>query len=354
MGAREDTLALNGLTVQTVGHLLGLKLPLKGMASCPFSGHDDGKPSFEVRRGGRGWICYGCDRRGGAIDLVMEMRDLSFLEAKHWLAGTTGITLEGRRPTAAARRTRTVHTPAPVPPTTAAEVTETLPDYALYSALLTGAPLAAGGRHYLQGRGLDDATIARFAIGQMPSTVTVRDLIGLYGFDRVEAAGLLTQKSTPEQPWPIFPRGALLFPYVEAGGIAYIQARLISEQVDGSRWRNLNHRQRRIYNSDVLARREVRSVAICEGAIDVLSAFQLGHEAIGLIGVSARLSEAQSIALRGRQVDLFLDWDPAGDKRAVTMRKELERFGIAVTRKARPSPSAKDVNDYLREIVGKL
>lgn len=350
MGAREDTLALNGLTVQAVGNFLGLRLPLKGMTRCPFIGHEDSNPSFEVRGRGNRWICYSCDRRGGAIDLVMEIRGLSFIEAKRWLVEKTGIGSDRRHSVRSVRRVAT--TLAPAPYHTANQAPEPPPDQELYATLLAGAPLVASGRDYLRGRSLNDEIISRFAIGQMPGEAVVGDLIRRYGFMRVEAAGLLTQRSTPERPWPIFPQGALLFPYIEGDAITYFQARIISGQEEGSRWRNLNSRKRRVYNADVMTQPDIRRVAICEGAIDVMSATQLGYDAIGLIGVSAKLSDTQIIALRGKQVDLLLDWDTAGEKRACTMLKELARFGIAATRKTRPSTRATDVNDYLREVSG--
>lgn len=345
-GAREETQALNRLTVQTVGDLLGLKLPVRGMARCPFAGHDDSKPSFEVRSDGRRWICYGCDRRGGAIDLVMAVLGLEFLEAKRWLAESSHVSVDRRRPTAIRRRSESGPIPHPEP----SEAPEAPPDQELYGALLARAPLLANGRAYLRSRRLEDTTIAVFGIGQMPDWKIIRELIRLYGFARVTAAGLLTQKSTSKQYHPIFPCGSLLFPYLEAGSVTYLQARLISDDPQVSRWRNLNYRRRRIYNVDVLARADVRRVAICEGAIDVLSAHQLGLQAIGLIGVSARLSNDQFVLLRGKQVSLLLDWDEAGEERARTMLKELGRYGVAATRKDRPLPGTNDVNDYLREV----
>jgi len=349
MSLREETQALNSLTLQTIGNLLGLHLPSKGMARCPLPDHDDSKPSFEVRGGGRRWVCYRCDRRGGAIDLVMAIRGLRFPEAKRWLAENSGMMAPIRARGAA------LHGARAEPVGTLAggsDAPETAADKELYAALLARAPLMSSGRNYLNGRSLADATIARFSIGQMPDLAAIRDLVGHFGFERIETAGLFTRKSTPEHYWPIFPPGSLLFPYVEARSIVYIQARLFDEGDHGSRWRNLNHRRRRLYNADVLALPVIRRVAICEGAIDVLSAAQLGFDAIGLIGVSARLTDTEIMALRGRQVDLLLDWDTAGEARAVTLRKELARFGVAATRKTRPSPSATDVNDFLREVSG--
>ena len=130
----------------------------------------------------------------------------------------------------------------------------------------------------------------------------------------------------------------------------YFQARLISESADQGKWRNLNHRKRRIYNIDAMLEGESKRLAICEGVMDTLSAIELGYSAIGLMGVNAWLSEEQISGLRGREVDILLDWDPPGETHADELQKELRKFGIASTRKSRPSPAAKDVNDYLMEL----
>ncbi|MXP09628.1 CHC2 zinc finger domain-containing protein [Pseudoblastomonas halimionae] len=347
MGAREDTARLNGLSVQTVGALLGINLPASGMARCPFEGHEDSTPSFEVKRDGRRWICYGCNEHGGAIDLVKIYYGISFLEAKRWLAEKSGFANRSwRRDTQlgtphSANSTTPQHQRLP-------EAAEEPPDHRLYQALLELAPLQTHGKDYLQGRGLADDIIERFSIGQMPSVKIFDQLTAEFDFTRIEVAGLFTKSSKRGRYRPIFPENALLFPYLEGGRIVYFQARILHEDLRGGRWRNLNHRRRRIYNSDVLADDNIRRVAICEGAIDVLSATQLGCEAIGLIGVTAGLTKDEATALRRRQVDILLDWDAAGERRAVTLRKELARFGVAATRKSAPTCGAKDINEYLQ------
>lgn len=348
MGARDDTEALNGLLVRDVGDLLGIKLPATGMAHCPLPGHEDGTPSFEVRSGGRRWICYGCNQRGGAIDLVKSYYGMTFIKAKRWLWEKSDLGtprgVPNRKPAMLKPRGRTAMA-ADMPNVEK----EAPPDHKLYAALLAKAPLLRTGADYLHDRGFQDAVIAHFRIGQMPGTAVVRSLLKEFGFARVEVAGLLTKNSMPHKYWPILPEGALLFPYMESGQITYFQARIFDGRAKNDRWRNLNHRRRRIYNADVLSNPDIRRVAICEGAMDVISAAQLGHQAIGLIGVTAGLSPAEIISLRGRQVDLLLDWDPAGEQRAAMLRKEFARFGVAATRKSAPLSGAKDVNDYLRE-----
>lgn len=348
MGAREDTQALNSLKLAEVSKFLGIKLPEKGMTRCPLPGHKDDTPSFEVRPQGNRWVCYGCDKKGGAIDLVMVCHGLPFLEAKRWLTEKSSLG-NSSGSYMVSRSARQSSHPQAEPSLNCTSVVESPPDHELYGRLLTQAQLRDTGAAYLQARGLSDAILARFAIGQMPGISIVRDLIAAFGFARIEVSGLLTKQSTPDRYWPIFPEGALLFPYFEAKKIAYFQARTMDDIVRGSRWRNLNHRRRRVYNIEILSDTSIRRVAICEGAIDVLSAAQLGCEALGLIGVTAKLSNTEIISLRNKRVDLLLDWDDPGEKRAMTLRKELSRFGVAATRKSAPLNGAKDVNEYLRK-----
>lgn len=348
MGAKESTQALNRLTLETVGNLLGIKLPTKGMVRCPLPNHEDGTPSFEVRPGGRRWVCYACNLSGGAIDFVMAYHGTEFMVAKNWLIQKGGYYIEGNKRYSPSPRHLKVQTQSQSLENEVA-TDEPPPDHKLYKGLLERAPLRESGLTYLQGRGISKPIIDRFSVGQMPGTAVIQELVRDFGFDRVKTSGLLTKQSVPSRFWPILPQDAVLFPYFEDGEITYFQARGLNDTDKGNRWRNLNHRRRRIYNIDILRNSSVRRLAICEGVLDALSSTQLGCEAIGFIGVSATLSESEMISLRGKQVDLLLDWDDAGEKRATALRKDLARFGVFATRKTAPRSGAKDVNDYLRE-----
>ena len=227
---------------------------------------------------------------------------------------------------------------------------ESSPDYEVYEALLQRAPLKASGLKYLIKRGLSEERISAFRIGQLSECTAVFDaLIRAFGYQRIETAGLLTKNSTATIRLSLFPEESLLFPFLENGHIAYFQARLISGSANQGKWRNLK-RRRRIYNIDAILETQRRRFAICEGVIDTLSAIELGYSAIGLMGTTARLKAEQISQLRGKQVDILLDWDQPGEKRAAELQKEFRRFGIASTRKTRPSPVAKDVNDYLMKL----
>lgn len=348
MGVKESTQALNSLRLETVGSFLGIQLPAKGMARCPLPNHDDGTPSFEIRQEGRRWVCYACNLSGGAIDFVMAYHNTDFMTAKAWLMGKCGYAIRGNKRHPSGTRIFGVK-PRSQPIEKNVETHESAPDSELYRELLGQSPLRKSGLEYLQGRGISNPTIDRFAIGQMPSTSVIHQLVREFGFSRVKSSGLLTKNSTQNWFRSILPQDAVLFPYIEGGEITYLQSRGLTDTDKSNRWRNLNHRHMRIYNIDILTNPTVNRLAICEGVLDAISSTQMGCEAIGLIGASAPLSRQNMISLRGKQVEILLDWDNAGENRATALRKELSRFGVSATRRFAPRSGAKDVNDYLRE-----
>ena len=345
MGYREESSLLNQLTIQVVGSLLGLRLPLTGHIHCPFPDHDDRTPSFQVKKPGNRWICYGCDRRGGAIDFVKVYHGTNFMEAKRWLADRVDTVRPGTPP---ARDHVNFRTTGPKPLPMADEAVEPPPDHVLYEALLRHAPLQPNGLRYLLSRGLTEPIISASRVGQLSNcSIILEHLIREYGYQRVKTAGLLAKSSTSTTLRLLFPKESLIFPFLENEQIAYLQVRLLSKTEAKGKWRNLNRRKRHIYNVDTILRSSRKPFAICEGVMDTLSAIELGYNAIGLLGVSTQLNANQVTKLRDRQVDILLDWDPAGNRRSAELQKQLRRFGIASTRKRQPAPGVKDLNDYL-------
>ena len=86
--ARNAPSVLNQLTTLDVLRAARLPLPanISRLLRCPLPGHDDGTPSFRVFA--RGWRCFGCGRKGGILDLAVELgfaRDRA--GAARWLEG---------------------------------------------------------------------------------------------------------------------------------------------------------------------------------------------------------------------------------------------------------------------------
>jgi DNA primase len=341
--AKAETEHLNKTPITRVGELLGYKLPHRGAAHCPFPDHEDKNPSFYVHPSGIWWKCFGCGRKGGSIDLVKEALGVDFLAARAWLrervdsfnmwkvASTTNMP---RRPLEKPHHSEQV---LPADP----EVLE---------AFLELAPLLDTGRGYLKARAIRPETAATFGVGQLSTNSDVlTHLDQRFGFSRLSSSGLLAASSTPRNLRLVFPRPSLIFPFREGGEAHYMQARYIGHESFAPRWSNLRGHRHRVYNVDVLASSAER-IAICEGVTDTLSAIELGYQAVGLVGVSARFTEAQIKALRRRTVLLLLDWDARGEARSRELVAELAKFGVASVRLARPSATVSDLNEYLVEL----
>ena len=340
---------LNKIPIQQVGRFFSLELPLTGSTNCPFPNHIDKSPSFEIKKDTVRWICYACNICGGSIDFVKHMQGISFLEARNWLLERSSNSFRyfpGHHRQSLLRKSSSIQS-------NKIDEQENIPDFELYAEFLDLCPLLSEGRNYLTSRCISEKSINHFRIGQIKDYRAINTLVQIHGFDRVNSAGLLTKKSTKTRFYPMFSPLSLLFPYLEDGQIVYYQSRNIEEQTRKGRWRNLNHRKRRLYNSQILDDPQKKKIAICEGVIDTISSHELGIPAIGLNGVNADLTHEEYKKLRGKNtVLIFLDWDKAGEKRSKKLLLDLQRYGISAIRKKCPSKTSKDLNDYLQEKRG--
>lgn len=346
MNFKEGTDILNKISIEQVAGWLGVTLPKRGGTHCPFPDHEDKNPSFEIKASGTRWICYGCGRKGGSIDFVKEYKRMDFLAAKQWLekqACNGGSTI---RTVKKAVRTNSEESKNP------AELRDSGDHSDVYTFLLTLCPLLESGKKYLLSRGITLETIEAFKVAQMPRQSILPKLLSRFGFERINAAGLLTQKSTVEAPRIIFPWNSVIFPFWEASKAVYLQARALAGAEQYGKWRNLNSQPKRIYNVDAITQTSKRPFAICEGVIDTLSAIELGYSAVGMMGWSAKFKPDQIRALRKKEVEILLDWDEKGEKGAQQLREELNQYGVVSIRKKLPSKTATDLNEYLKEKRG--
>ena len=116
---------------------------------CPF--HGEKTPSFYVYEDG--YHCFGCGAHGDAISFVMQTSGTTFMETVQSLAGEAGLEMPKSSPDAeaAVRQRLDLHA-----------VLDAAQRH--YRDCLV-APGGAAALAYLRGRGLSDATIARFGLG---------------------------------------------------------------------------------------------------------------------------------------------------------------------------------------------
>src|SRR5215208_4062582 len=61
---------------------------------CPYPDHQEKTPSFSVTPDQGFYYCFGCQRGGDAIKLVMDLKALDFAEAVSYLADRSGVDLQ--------------------------------------------------------------------------------------------------------------------------------------------------------------------------------------------------------------------------------------------------------------------
>ena len=333
---RHQTKELNRVEIHEVAKLFGKSLPETGSTHCPFPDHEDKHPSFLISSSRDRWICLGCNRKGDSIDFVKSYNNLSFPEAKDWLAE---------------------HLTEPAVPPSLKQASQSCnnemgaePDIEVYERFLNHCPLLDDGRNYLTGHAISEETINNFRIGQIENNEKVADSMrNIFGLERLKSAGSIFGESDLNPIRLISPDQNIVFPFLKNGQAIHLQIEHFGSTGVNGRWRNpLTHRNQ-IYNIDALAASTSEPIAICEGVMNTLSAIELGYVAVGLMGATGSLAPDQLLQLRDRQVHILLDWDHEGNKKANNLQQMMNNYGIVSTRIFKPQMQGKKLNDYLIE-----
>lgn len=330
------------IPIATVARDLGFKLTERGSGLCKLPGHDDHNPSFSIRPTANRYRCFACNSHGDVIALAMAMKGVDFRTACQWLIDNyIGSTRRTAEPPPRNSRALAVGRMRPMP-SFQMDITES-PDPEVFQCLLDLSPLRSAGRAYLTNRGFSDETLQRFRVGQLGGrSKTQRALIDQFGVHRVRACGLIK-----EGRWGVelvFPSHYLLFPFLLAGDVVYLQARR-PDQEKQFRWVCPAKLLPPVYNLDVLSH-QASTIWVCEGVTDVLSAHELGMTAIGLVGASARIDDKTVLRLRGRNVAVLGDADAAGHRFAHAMVGLMGQHGITAVAKRLPL-GVSDLNEHL-------
>ncbi len=298
---------------QVVGQRVALTRGHRGefKACCPF--HKEKTPSFTVNDPKGFFHCFGCGAHGDVIAFVMQHDRLSFMEAVEALAGQAGLEV----PKASVEERRRFERQRSL-----GEVLEAA--CAFFEAELHG-PAGRAARAYLDGRGLDAATIRRFRLGFAPADGTrlLRHLAKA-GFEAalVEEAGLLRRPEDGRDAFAFF-RNRIVFPVGDRRDrIVGFGARLM--EGDGPKYINspdgpLFHKGRLLYGlaRATQAAGHGQPVIVAEGYMDVIALVRAGFEA-AVAPLGTALTEDQIEALwRMTPVPILcFDGDEAGRRAA--------------------------------------
>jgi DNA primase len=297
---------------------------------CPYPDHSEKTPSFTVHTERNFYHCFGCDKGGDAIKLVMDLKAFSFVDAISYLAERSGVELEfegAGNPDAARERNlrrRAIH--------------KALAAAAVYYHKYlrsSRSSEAERARSYLKGRGIELSTIEEFRLGYAPPR-GVGGFAGAaakLGIDRriLDAAGLLSARGGERFS------GRITFPISDRRGrIVGFGARALGDEHP----KYLNSPETEIFNKrDLLygfpqvgeAMRKERAAIIVEGYTDVLMLYQSGiKNTVATLGTATTPSHLRTLSGYADKIYMLFDPDTAGEKaleRADATVRELERAG---------------------------
>lgn len=306
---------------------------------CPF--HTEKTPSFTVTPERNLFYCFGCQKGGSMLGLVMELEKLTFPEAFRLLAERAGMQVEETAGSEGSERQSYL------------ELYRRLADS--FRHILTHTDAAAPAREHLANRGFPAESLERYRVGYAP-----RDREWLlrflrshhYGDEFLARSGLFT--STAGGMLALF-RDRIVFPIsTPRGEVVAFGGRAMG---DGPKY--LNTPETAYYRKGELlyglaeARERIKqagAVHVAEGYLDVIALDAAGSAAVAPLGTALSGAHARLLARYATDVRLVMDSDAAGanaTRRAIATLEDAELSTSVV-----PLQAGLDPADYIQQSAG--
>jgi DNA primase len=307
---------------------------------CPF--HNEKTPSFSVHATRQFFHCFGCGVSGDVFAFIMRVENITFPESVRLVAQKLGIALPK------------VEFSSPQEAREAKLRMVLLDIHERAGSFLQDylkRPEGASARAYLAGRGLDEATIARFRIGYAPdSGFLLRDALrGEFDEESLRESGLFSWKeeggrqssvpsleSGPRAADSLEARGPklaafyskfrnrVMFPIANESGriIAFTGRTLSTDEKAGPKYLNspetaIYSKSRVLFNLDHAkeAIRKLDYAILVEGQMDCISVFAAGFQnVLASSGTAFTEMQARLLGRFSKNVVVNFDPDTAGAK----------------------------------------
>ncbi len=304
---------------------------------CPF--HSEKTPSFSVNTERQIYHCFGCGKGGSVINFIMEIENLSFPDAVHFLARRVGLEVPEDRPDEnKSRRERLLSLNR---------------DAARFFHEQLRLPSGRPAQDYIVRRGISTTYVTNFGLGFAPdSWSALTDAMTRRGYTRAELveAGLArTGKSGGVYDYF---RNRLMFPVIDVrGSVIGFSGRILG---DGEpKYLNspdtlVYSKSRSLFALNLAKKSKSGYIILAEGNIDVVSLHQAGFDsAVASLGTSLTPDQARLIARYAGEVVIAYDADAAGQKAAQRAIGILQNLDIKV--KVLRIPGAKDPDELIRD-----
>ncbi len=326
-----------------------LKLDLRGtqyLGLCPF--HQEKSPSFNVDAEKQLYYCFGCGAGGDIFNFMMEIENLSFIEAAKALAERYRIPIPDQPITKARRKANELK-----------DQLFTIHEWSatFYHYLLMEHPSGKGALTYFEKRGFTRATIEKFRLGYAPQSWTALfHFLKKKGFSdyQLEKSGLIIHKKP--NYYDRFRNRAIFTIFNLRGQPIGFGGRVMEE---GKKPKYLNSPETILFEKNQnlyglhLAKnhiRQTRKAIIVEGYTDVITAHQYGIEnVIASLGTSLTENQAHLLSRYADEVFIAYDADTAGQSATLRGLDILKSEDLIV--KVIKLPEGNDPDELIRDDV---
>jgi len=326
-GSLADRVKQQADIVRVVGDYVRLKKTGQNFTGlCPF--HSEKTPSFAVHPVRQIYHCFGCGAGGDVFKFVMEMDKLAFLEAVHAVAEKCGIPMPRPRERSPEEYRENQQRSVLVEMHREAA--------AFFARQLNDSAEGRAARGYLEDRGLNRETIARFGLGFGPSggDVLYRALKPKFGDNMIDLSGLVSRDAGGRR-FDRF-RRRVIFPIAnESGKIIAFGGRSLGDDMP----KYLNSPETQIYSkSNTLyhldrAKEGIRTekfAILVEGYMDTIAVARAGFtNVVASCGTSLAEPQVKLLSRFTRKIVVNYDADAAGQAAAerslvLLLEKELD------------------------------
>jgi DNA primase len=343
------------LNVAVIEDVVGDYVSLKRAGSrfkglCPF--HDEKTPSFVVTPALGIYKCFGCQKGGNALNFLMEMETMSYVEAARTLAKRYGIELieTGQADNEEYRNAQKVR-----------ENIQIVLDYAqqfFADNLVESEEGRTIGLAYFHERGFTNETISKWGLGYSPSgweVLTHKARDNGYTLENMELAGLIRKKENGEY-FDLF-RNRVIFPIHSVSGktIAFAGRKMTSTDPSP---KYVNSPETELYKkSDILfgiyqAKNSIKQhnkVYLTEGYTDVITLSQYGIEnVVASSGTALTPGQIKLVRRFTPNITVVYDGDKAGIKASLRGINLLlaEDLNVRVV----PLPEGEDPDSFCKSL----
>src|SRR5271165_306842 len=349
-GSFADRVKQQADIVRVIGDYVRLKKSGQNFTGlCPF--HGEKTPSFAVHPVKQIFHCFGCGKVGDVFSFVMEMEKCPFPDAVRIVAEKCGIPIPRPKERTPEERKENQQRAALIEMHREAQ--------AFFARQLESTAEGRAARAYLEDRGLNTETIARFGIGYAPSggDLLLRQLKPKYAEKLLVESGVISRDQSGARLFDRF-RKRITFPIAnESGKIVAFGCRALGDGLP----KYLNSPETPIYSkSNVLyhmdrAKEPIRRqdfAILVEGYMDAIAVARAG---IGNVVASCGTSLAEpQIKLLGRFTKrVIVNYDPdvagqAATERSLTLLLEHD-FEVRVLALPAVGDKKADPDLFIRE-----